>query len=192
MHRRHPRERPAARRSGHPLAASDHARRDRCGRGLCRWPSSTGAAGPSSSCSARSRRRASTSRACASRSRRPRNRLVTAALIAAVAIQQLVHARDGAARAAAARERRLRARRPARCSKPAAPSSKARPQRQKNPHPKGSLAYAAWVCARLGGWTGYYGKPGPIVMLEGWLEFQAMKRGVSLLTRHQQGSPCDA
>ncbi|MGL4962523.1 MAG: hypothetical protein ACRC67_14925, partial [Inquilinus sp.] len=33
-------------------------------------------------------------------------------------------------------------------------------QRQKNPHPKGSLAYAAWVCARLGGWTGYYGKPG--------------------------------
>jgi hypothetical protein len=27
-------------------------------------------------------------------------------------------------------------------------------------HPKGSLAYASWVCARLGGWTGYYGKPG--------------------------------
>ena len=34
-------------------------------------------------------------------------------------------------------------------------------ERQKNPHPKGSLAYAAWVAARLGGWTGYYGKPGP-------------------------------
>ena len=29
--------------------------------------------------------------------------------------------------------------------------------KQKNPHPKGSLAFAAWVCARLGGWTGYYG-----------------------------------
>jgi hypothetical protein len=42
-------------------------------------------------------------------------------------------------------------------------------ERQKNPHPKGSLAYAAWVCARLGGWTGYYGKPGPVVMLNGWL-----------------------
>ncbi len=28
----------------------------------------------------------------------------------------------------------------------------------------GSLAHAAWVCARLGGWTGYYGKPGPVVM----------------------------
>ena len=45
-----------------------------------------------------------------------------------------------------------------------------RTQRQKNPHPRGSLAYAAWVCARLGGWTGYYGKPGPLVTLEGWLE----------------------
>ena len=59
-------------------------------------------------------------------------------------------------------------------------------QRQKNPHPKGSLAYAAWVCARLGGWTGYYGKPGPIVMLEGWLEFQALRRGANLLTQYLQ------
>jgi hypothetical protein len=38
--------------------------------------------------------------------------------------------------------------------------------KQKNPHPKGSLAFASWVFARLGGWTGYYGKPGPIVILE--------------------------
>ncbi|HEX8664425.1 MAG TPA: hypothetical protein VF744_10450, partial [Beijerinckiaceae bacterium] len=53
--------------------------------------------------------------------------------------------------------------------------------RQRNPHPTGSLAYAAWVCARLGGWTGYYGKPGPVVMLHGWLAFQAAKRGAALL-----------
>ena len=45
--------------------------------------------------------------------------------------------------------------------------------RQKNPHPRGSLAHAAWVCARLGGWTGYYGKPGPVVMLHGWLELNS-------------------
>lgn len=38
-------------------------------------------------------------------------------------------------------------------------------QKQKNPYPHGSLAYAAWVFARLGGWTGDYGKPGPIVRL---------------------------
>lgn len=115
----------------------------------------------------------------------PRSRLVTAALIAAVGIQQLVHARDGG-------------------PGPLRPIGDAfgpediplleaccaelegKTQRQKNPHPKGSLAYAAWVCARLGGWTGYYGKPGPVVMLEGWLEFQARKRGTNLLIhRHQ-------
>jgi hypothetical protein len=52
--------------------------------------------------------------------------------------------------------------------------------RQKNPHPRGSLAYAAWVFARLGGWTGYYGKPGPVVMLQGLVQFHAIKHGWSL------------
>jgi len=37
------------------------------------------------------------------------------------------------------------------------------------------------VYARLGGWTGYYGKPGPIVMLNGWLHFQAAKTGANLM-----------
>jgi hypothetical protein len=120
----------------------------------------------------------------------PRNRLVTAAVIAAVCIQQLVHARDGG-------------------PGPLRPLSDAfepediplleaccaqlegKTQRQKNPHPKGSLAYAAWVCARLGGWTGYYGKPGPVVMLEGWLEFQARKRGANLLKHCNQANEHD-
>ena len=52
--------------------------------------------------------------------------------------------------------------------------------RQKNPHPKPTLAYAAWVCARLGGWTGYYGKPGPVVTLQGFLRFKAMHHGWKL------------
>jgi hypothetical protein len=52
--------------------------------------------------------------------------------------------------------------------------------RQKNPHPKGSLAFAAWVIARLGGWTGYYGKPGPRVMREGLNDFQRIKYGSTL------------
>lgn len=116
----------------------------------------------------------------------PRNKLITAALIAAVAIQQLVHGRDGPPAGPP---------RPctdvfqsedipileAYCAK-----LEGKTERQKNPHPKGSLAYAAWVCARLGGWTGYYGKPGPIVMLQGWLEIQAAKRAISTL-----GSPLD-
>ena len=53
-------------------------------------------------------------------------------------------------------------------------------EKQKNPHPKGSLAFAAWVCARLGGWTGYYGKPGPVVMLHGLYQFRAIQRGYQL------------
>lgn len=107
--------------------------------------------------------------------------LVMAALVAAVTIQQLVHARDGdqgpgpltpMTDAFEAEDQPLLE---AFCAK-----LEGKTLRQKNPHPKTSLAYGAWVCARLGGWTGYYGKPGPIVMLEGWLYFQAAKHGAAL------------
>lgn len=111
---------------------------------------------------------------------RPRCNLVMAALIAAVTVQQLVHARDGKARMNGAlrpitdafdlEDEPLLA---AYCAK-----LEGKTARQKNPHPRGSLAYAAWVCARLGGWTGYYGKPGPIVMLNGWQQFQAGKAAI--------------
>lgn len=53
-------------------------------------------------------------------------------------------------------------------------------ERQKNPHPKGSLATACLVCARLGGWTGYSGKPGPVVILQGFLRFKATLHGWKL------------
>ncbi len=53
-------------------------------------------------------------------------------------------------------------------------------KKQKSPHPKGLLAFAAWVCARLGGWTGYYGKPGPIVMLRGLYQFRAIQLGYTM------------
>lgn len=116
----------------------------------------------------------------------PRNRLITATLIAAVCIQQLVHARDGGPEPLRpiidAFEPEDIPLLEACCSE-----LEGKTQRQKNPHPKGSLAYAAWVCARLGGWTGYYGKPGPIVMLEGWREFQARKRGALTLKHLHQG-----
>ncbi|WP_245458850.1 MULTISPECIES: IS4 family transposase [unclassified Rhizobium] len=108
--------------------------------------------------------------------------LVMAAFVAAVIVQQLVHARDGAPPGATLRpiedafEPSDQPLLEAFCAKLEGKTAK-----QKNPHPRGSLAYAAWVCARLGGWTGYYGKPGPIVMLDGWQQFQAAKRGVALL-----------
>lgn len=111
----------------------------------------------------------------------PRSKLVTAALIAAISVQQLVHARDGASGDTPLR--------PMTDTFEAADLAllkalteklEGKTARQKNPHPEGSLAYAAWVCARLGGWTGYYGKPGPAVMLSGWLRFQDTKFGARL------------
>jgi len=112
----------------------------------------------------------------------PLRRLVMAALVAAITVQQLVHARDGVQGPAPLRpitdafDPQDAPLLEAFCKK-----LEGKTERQKNPHPKGSLAYAAWVCARLGGWTGYYGKPGPLVMLNGWTDFQAAKRGVCLL-----------
>lgn len=53
-------------------------------------------------------------------------------------------------------------------------------KRQTNPHPKGTMAYATWVIARLGAWTGYYGKPGPRVLNRGLQEFYAIKYGAKL------------
>lgn len=54
-------------------------------------------------------------------------------------------------------------------------------ERQRNPNPKGSLAFGSWVIARLGGWTSYYGKPGPKVMRIGLTEFRAIKYGATLV-----------
>lgn len=110
----------------------------------------------------------------------PRDKLVIATLIAAVAIQQLVHARDGGP---GPLRPAIDAFDPDDLPLIEAYSAKleGRTERQKNPHPKGSLAYAAWVCARLGGWTGYYGKPGQVVLLHGWLELQTVKRAINNL-----------
>ncbi len=107
----------------------------------------------------------------------PLEKLVAATIVAAVTVMQLVAERDG------------KLRRPLSdafdpddqpvlervCS-----SLEGKTAKQKNPHPKASLAFASWVFARLGGWTGYYGKPGPIVMLRGLTEFHAIKHGWSL------------
>jgi Transposase DDE domain len=53
---------------------------------------------------------------------------------------------------------------------------------QKNPHRKKTLAWAAWVIARLGGWSGYasHKPPGPITFHNGLARFQAFASGWSL------------
>lgn len=107
----------------------------------------------------------------------PFEKLAAAALVAAVSVLQLVQERDGRAKRPLedvfhADERQA--------LEAASKSLEGKTERQKNPHPKGSLAYAAWVCARLGGWTGYYGNPGPIVMLRGLHQFRAIQHGWTL------------
>lgn len=111
-------------------------------------------------------------------------KLLMAALIAAVAVLQLVHARDGTSRqrlADAATDidvtflTALNARLEGKTAK------------QTNPHPPDSLAYLAWIVGRLGGWSGYLGKgykpPGPKTMHDGLRQLQAMQNGWSL-TQH--------
>ncbi|HEV2921442.1 MAG TPA: transposase, partial [Actinomycetota bacterium] len=102
---------------------------------------------------------------------------VAAATVAAVTILQLVQARDGTT------DQRLSEA----FDPPDQPILEAlstqlegKTARQKNPHPKGSLAFVAWVIGRLGGWDGYYGKPGPLVMRRGLHDFQQIKYGSTL------------
>lgn len=107
----------------------------------------------------------------------PFEKLVAAALIAAITVLQLVHERDGVGK------RSLKDafdpdERPV--IETLSASLEGKTERQKNPHPKGSLAFAAWVFARLGGWTGYYGKPGPVVIFNGLTRYHAIKHGWDL------------
>jgi len=109
----------------------------------------------------------------------PFENLTTATLIAAIQVLQMVRERDGAAGRPLqdALDPEDQPALEAICK-----SLEGKTEKQKNPHPKGSLAYASWVCARLGGWTGYYGKPGPIVMMQGLQSLKAMLRGWKLRT----------
>ncbi len=105
---------------------------------------------------------------------KPFENLVIAALIAAIQVLQMVRERDGAAN------------RPMEdvietADKAALEAINAtlegRTDRQKNLHPEGTLAYVTWVCARLGGWTGYYGRPGPVVIHKGFQRLKTMLEG---------------
>ena len=107
----------------------------------------------------------------------PFENLAAATLIAAVQVLQMVRERDGAAG-----QKLTDAFDPAEQPAMAAICAKleGKTERQKNPHPSDTLAWATWICARLGGWTGYYGKPGPIAIHSGLLQLQAMLHGWTL------------
>jgi hypothetical protein len=102
--------------------------------------------------------------------------LVTAALIAAMQTLQLTLARDGTTRQPIGDGfndtevtvlRRIEQSLPGKTAK------------QLNPHPPDSLAWAAWIIARRGGWTGYASQkpPGPKTIHIGLTKFHAMVQG---------------
>lgn len=106
-------------------------------------------------------------------------KLVAIAAKAAVITIQLLQARDG------------RGQQPARlafnANQVAALAAlnhdlEAKSRRLKNPHPPDSLAWAAWIIGRLGGWDGYPSSkpPGPITMKHGLEYFHAVAVGWSL------------
>jgi len=60
------------------------------------------------------------------------------------------------------------------------PTLEDKTERQQNHHPVQSLAWAAWIIARLGGWNCYYKPPGPITFRRGMEYFHAIHRGRQL------------
>jgi Transposase DDE domain len=108
-------------------------------------------------------------------------KFVAAVAVATVTIMQLVRARDGTTN-----EQLAEAFEPDERPVLEALSTQLEgaTERQKNPHPKGTLAFAAWVIARLGGWTAYYGKPGPKVMRIGLEAFRRIKYGTTLTLKN--------
>lgn len=103
-------------------------------------------------------------------------KLAAMGLIAAARIMQLVDARDGGPRPATdvIEARQIDA------LAAISASLEGRTVRQKNPHAPGSLAFVAWVAARLGGWNCYYKPPGPKTMADGWRALEQRLAGFAL------------
>lgn len=103
-------------------------------------------------------------------------KLAAIGLGAAVRTIQLVDARDGGSRPASdvADPALVEA------AEAIGPTLEGNTARQTNPHPPRSLAWLAWIVARLGGWTGYYKPPGPKTMRRGWDRLAAMAEGYTI------------
>jgi len=106
--------------------------------------------------------------------------LAATALLAACKVMQLVHARGEAGRAH--RASRLFSAVEIKVLQVLIVKYQGKTDKQKNPHSKGSLAWAAWCIARLGGWNGYAKErpPGPITFARGLQRFHAIAQGFTL------------
>lgn len=105
--------------------------------------------------------------------------LATMALLAAAQIMQLVNARNGQTKQEIAE---VFTPIEIACLQQLNPTLEGKTEKQKNPHPENSMAYAAWIIARLGGWSGYLTQrpPGPITMLNGLVRFYNILQGAAL------------
>lgn len=106
-------------------------------------------------------------------------KLAAMATVAAVRVMQLVLARDGEGERPASDVIAASLVAPAKALQA---KLEGKTEAQKNPHPQGSLAWLAWIVARLGGWNGYKSErpPGPITMRRGLDRFEAISYGWTL------------
>ena len=111
--------------------------------------------------------------------------LATLTLLAAVLVMQLVQARDGQTQ-----QNIEDAFTPVeiQCLHQVSTQLEGSTLKQKNPHSKNTLAFAAWVVARLGGWSGYINNrpPGPITMMNGLIRFYDIFQGFTLSLQNYQ------
>jgi len=112
-------------------------------------------------------------------------RLAAAAMVAACMVMQLVHGRGEAGRRHKAS--RLFSPDEIKTLKALIAKYQGKTEKQKNPHPPGTLAWAAWCIARLGGWNGYAKErpPGPITFARGLQRFHAIAEGYELATHRK-------
>jgi hypothetical protein len=117
-------------------------------------------------------------------------RLAATALIAAASVMQLVQARGEAGSTLPA----ARVFGPGEVSVIEALVRKfeGRTAKQKTPHPRRSLAWAAWCIARAGGWNGYARErpPGPITFARGLRRLHAIAEGFALAANNSHEPHC--
>lgn len=106
--------------------------------------------------------------------------LSTVALTAALQVMQLVQTRDGKTKDTIDQ---VFLPQEQKCIVALNKKLSGKTEKSKNPYPPKTLAFAAWVIARLGGWKGYQNRkpPGPITFVNGLSKFFNILEGYYLI-----------